>query len=378
MAVLQPEQGQGAEAGGESSGLGRVLKRARLAQGYDIPDVAQRLRIRPEYLEALEEGDHAKLPGRVYAIGFVRTYSSFLGLDSAVAIERFKSEAVSLDHAHLLPPTPPPEGRVPGGALLFVSLVSAIVLYGGWWVMSAEERRLPEIVAEVPTRLQQLVDVVAQAREAVVVRLPRGESSPSTGPGTASAAPPPVVPPMPVAVQPQPLAQPASSIPVASLPDARPAEETENAELSEDDESARPAPESVAAASTATALTPSAPAPAAAASLSSTVVAALPASVAPPSADPGVGRILLRAREENWVQVRDGANAPLMTRVLKPGDILKVPDRGGLTLMTGNAGGLDILVDGEAVPSLGAPGQVRRNVALDADKLKAGTAIGRP
>jgi len=355
-----PEQVRGAEEAGESSGLGRVLRRARLATGLDIADVAQRLRIRPEYLEALEAGDHGKLPGRVYAIGFVRTYSSFLGLDSAVAIERFKSEAVSLDHTHLLPPTPPPEGRVPGGALLFVSLVSAVVLYGGWWVMSAEERRMPEIVAEVPARLQQLVDVVAQAREAVVVRLPRSEAVAPTV-GTASAAPTPTVPPVAAAPQPQPLAQPASPIPVAALPDQRPAEESENAEMAEDEESSRPAPEPATA---------SAPA-------QNIVVAAVPTA---PSAttDAGAGRILLRAREENWVQVRDGANAPLMTRVLKPGDVLKVPDRNGLTLMTGNAGGLDILVDGEAVPSLGAPGQVRRNVALDADKLKAGTAIGRP
>ncbi len=356
--VALPEQQRGAEEGVESSGLGRVLKRARMATGLDIPDVAQRLRIRPEYLEALEEGDHGKLPGRVYAIGFVRTYSSFLGLDSAVAIERFKSEAVSLDHTHLLPPTPPPEGRVPGGALLFVSLVSAVVLYGGWWVMSAEERRLPEIVAEVPARLQQLVDAVAMARE--VVRLPRSEAVPSSV-GAASAAPPPVVVPAP---QPQPLAQPASPIPVASLPDQRPAEETET-ESAEDEESSRPAPESVA----------SSPAPAAG---QNATVAALPAATQSASVDTGAGRILLRAREENWVQVRDGGNAPLMTRVLKPGDTLKVPDRNGLTLMTGNAGGLDILVDGEAVPSLGAPGQVRRNVALDAEKLKAGTAIGRP
>ncbi len=355
-----PEQLRGAEEAGESSGLGRVLRRARLATGLDLPDVAQRLRIRPEYLEALEAGDHGKLPGRVYAIGFVRTYSSFLGLDSAVAIERFKAEAVSLDHTHLLPPTPPPEGRVPGGALLFVSLVSAIVLYGGWWVMSAEERRLPEIVAEVPARLQQLVDAVAQARESVVVRLPRSEAAPPVG--AASAAPTQVVPPVVAAApQPQPLAQPASPIPVAALPDQRPAEESENAEMAEDEESSRPAPEPATA---------SAPA-------QNIVVAAAPTT---PSAtnDSGAGRILLRAREENWVQVRDGANAPLMTRVLKPGDVLKVPDRNGLTLMTGNAGGLDILVDGEAVPSLGAPGQVRRNVALDADKLKAGTAIGRP
>ncbi len=368
MTNAQPEQVRGPEGSSEPSGLGRALKRARLALGHDIGEAAHVLRIRPEYLEALEEGDHGRLPGRVYAIGFVRTYSSFLGLDSAVAIERFKAEAVTLDHAHLLPPTPPPEGRVPGGALLFVSLVGAVVLYGGWWVMSADDRRLPEIVAEVPDRLQRLVDAVAQASEAVIVRLPRGEAS--AGPGVASAAAPPVPVAPPV---PQIMAQPASPAPIAALPDARPADDAESAEAAEDDEGARPAPELAQ---------PAAP----------PVSPALPRDVAgsPPSApsgaspaqsaqaDAGAGRILLRAREENWVQVRDGANAPVMTRILKPGDVLKVPDRNGLTLMTGNAGGLDILVDGEAVPSLGAIGQVRRNVALDADKLKAGTALGRP
>ena len=369
MTEAQPEQVRGPEGSGEPSGLGRALKRARVAQGYEIAQVAHTLRIRPEYLEALEEGDHARLPGRVYAIGFVRTYSSFLGLDSAVAIERFKAEAVTLDHAHLLPPTPPPEGRVPGGALLFVSLVGAVVLYGAWWVMSAEERRLPEIVAEVPDRLQRLVDAVTQASEAVIVRLPRGEAS--AGSGSASAAAP-IAPPVPVVPPaPQAMAQPASPAPAASLPDARPADDTESAEAAEDDEGSRPAPEYAqpAVSPTATparvvaALSPTAPSP-----------VSLPAA----QGDSGTSRILLRAREENWVQVRDGGNAPVMTRVLKPGDTLKVPDRMGLTLMTGNAGGLDILVDGEAVPSLGAIGQVRRNVALDADKLKAGTAMARP
>jgi len=363
------EQLEGGESGGESSGLGRVLKRARVSQGYEIPDVARTLRIRPEYLEALEEGDHARLPGRVYAIGFVRTYATFLGLDSAVAIERFKSEA-TLAHAQLQPPTPPPEGRVPGGALLFVSLVSAVLLYGGWWVISAEERRLPEIVAEVPDRLQRLADVVAQARDAVAIRLPRGEAIGSVGAGSASAAPPATlaVPTMTLLPS-QPLAQPASPLPVASLPQAQSADETdnENAEAVDEDEGSRPAPEPVAQSPATTETAPAQP-----------VVAAAPVIAPPPSSESGAGRILLRAREENWVQVRDGSNAPVMTRVLKPGDVLKVPDRNGLTLMTGNAGGLDILVDGETVPSLGAPGQVRRNVALDADKLKAGTAIGRP
>ena len=88
----------------------------------------------------------------------------------------------------------------------------------------------------------------------------------------------------------------------------------------------------------------------------------------------GGGRVVLRAREESWVQVRDSENAPVITRVLKPGDVVRVPDRSGLTLLTGNAGALDVLVDGELVPPVGPKGQVRRDIALDPERLKAGTA----
>ncbi len=38
--------------------------------------------------------------------------------------------------------------------------------------------------------------------------------------------------------------------------------------------------------------------------------------------------------------------------------------------MTGNAGALEILVDGEPVPPIGPPAAVRRDVPLDADRLK--------
>jgi len=366
MADLQTDPGI---SGG--SGLGRALKRARLGTGYDIDAIASILRIRPEYLEALEEGSHVRLPGRVYAIGFVRSYASFLGLDPAVAIERFKAEAGDFDHTQLQPPTPPPEGRVPGGTLLFVSLLGALLLYGGWWMFSGQDRRMPDIVAEVPDRLKGLIDSVMASSEAMIVRLPRAEQ-PAPPPNPSVAAMPPAAA---APVQPQPLAQPASPMPVASIPAASAPDEADSAEAQEDDETSRPSPELARPQSLPNG-TPSAPG----APPAGTTVAALPSAqvqTLPGVVGEGNGRILLRAREENWVQVRDGSNAPLMTRVLKPGDVLKVPDRGGLTLMTGNAGGLDIVVDGEIIPSLGATGQVRRNVALDADKLKAGTAVGR-
>jgi len=95
----------------------------------------------------------------------------------------------------------------------------------------------------------------------------------------------------------------------------------------------------------------------------------------PQPAPAGGGRIIVRARTNSWIQVRDGnAGELLMTRLLRAGDTYAVPDRAGLMLSTGNAGALEILVDGAAVPAIGSAGAVRRNVALDADKLKAGTA----
>ena len=65
----------------------------------------------------------------------------------------------------------------------------------------------------------------------------------------------------------------------------------------------------------------------------------------------------------------------LVTRLLRAGDTYVVPDQPGLTLLTGNAGALEILVDGEAVEPIGEEGAVRRNVVLDAEKLLGGTAV---
>lgn len=59
-----------------------------------------------------------------------------------------------------------------------------------------------------------------------------------------------------------------------------------------------------------------------------------------------------------------------MTRILQPGDVYTVPDREGLTLLTGNAGGLSIQVDGVEIQSLGPSGAIRRNVPLDPDRLR--------
>ena len=91
----------------------------------------------------------------------------------------------------------------------------------------------------------------------------------------------------------------------------------------------------------------------------------------------GGSRVVIRAAEDSWVEVRDGEGELLLTRVLREGDRYHVPNRAGLTLVTGNAGALKFSVDGDEVADIGPPGTVRRNVRLDPQAMKDGTAHTR-
>ena len=62
---------------------GRLLKVTRESMGLSYAEVEEATKVREFYLQKLEEGNLADLPGRIYAIGFVETYAKFLGLDAA-------------------------------------------------------------------------------------------------------------------------------------------------------------------------------------------------------------------------------------------------------------------------------------------------------
>jgi cytoskeleton protein RodZ len=91
-------------------------------------------------------------------------------------------------------------------------------------------------------------------------------------------------------------------------------------------------------------------------------------------ASDGPTRIVLGATADSWIQIRDADHSVLFTGVLKPGETYRVPDRPGLSMRTGNAGGLNVTVDGKPLPSLGPIGTVR-NVALDPQLLAANSTI---
>ncbi len=83
------------------------------------------------------------------------------------------------------------------------------------------------------------------------------------------------------------------------------------------------------------------------------------------------GRIVVIATADSWVQVRGPGGELLLTRVMHGGDRYLVPDRDDLTMLTGNAGALEIVVDGTAIAPIGEVGAVRRDISLNADRMLA-------
>lgn len=69
-----------------------MLRAAREQQGLSLEDVAARTRVRPAFLQALEEGRYDKLPGPVYTRGFLKLYARAVGLDPATVVEAWERQ----------------------------------------------------------------------------------------------------------------------------------------------------------------------------------------------------------------------------------------------------------------------------------------------
>ena len=119
---------------------GADLRAARERLGFSLDDVAYTLRIRTPHLEALEEGRISLLPGNAYALAFVRTYATALGLDPEEMVRRFKAEAAEFNRrTNLVFPVPMPERSLPGGAVVLLGLV-LFGLLGSLFVPPARRR----------------------------------------------------------------------------------------------------------------------------------------------------------------------------------------------------------------------------------------------
>lgn len=61
------------------------LKKFREKKGISLIDISDSTNIRIHFLEALENGKYGELPGRAYAIGFLKEFAKYLGIDFEIA-----------------------------------------------------------------------------------------------------------------------------------------------------------------------------------------------------------------------------------------------------------------------------------------------------
>jgi cytoskeleton protein RodZ len=143
---------------GRSPQVGALLRASRLRVGEDLRDVSDILCIRYLYLEAIEECRYGDLPGNTYAVGFIRSYAEHLGLDGDEVVRRYRVEQSGQKSAtDLAFPTPVPDSGVPKGAIVFIGVLIALLVYGGWYVTTTDESILSDLISPVPDHLKHLV-----------------------------------------------------------------------------------------------------------------------------------------------------------------------------------------------------------------------------
>lgn len=117
--------------------LGEHLKRARLNTNLDLVDLAERTKIRSEYLLALENMQFDALPERLFTRAYLQRYATELGLDPEPLLQQYDQLYPPVEIKMNVSMSGQPERMFPWG--LVTSLLSVFVVLGGlgWWMYAA-------------------------------------------------------------------------------------------------------------------------------------------------------------------------------------------------------------------------------------------------
>ncbi len=118
---------------------GRKLSEARRQRGWTLDEVADRIRVRKEFLEALEEMNIKLLPGKAYALAFLRSYARELGIEEKAIVDQFQDEcALTRDDATkpIRTPSSKPRQRPPWAAAAVLVVIAAGFV--GWRALESQ------------------------------------------------------------------------------------------------------------------------------------------------------------------------------------------------------------------------------------------------
>lgn len=296
------------------SSVGAYLRQLREARGVSLEEIARTTRVTPSYLVALEADDFASLPEPVFTRGFIRAYCQALGELPDQALALFNSQIAPPPATPQVPAAPsresaattrvhgepPPRNRGPVLVSFILLIVVGVALFAVTLALQSSREPPPERVA------------MRSTTPSAPVREP-SSTAPAQGRDTAAA-------------------RDAGTAPREAGTPGRDAAAPHR-------DAATPAP---GAAPTA----PGTPRP---------PVAGAPAPAAQPT---GTGhRLVARTSEPTWIRVRT-EEGKTTEETIPAGQTREWTSAGKFTLTVGNAGGVNLEVNGRALPPLGPSGAV--------------------
>jgi cytoskeleton protein RodZ len=283
--------------------LGTHLRALREAKGGSLEDMARSTRVGIRHLEALEDERLTDLPSPVFVRGFIRAYCGFLRENPEPALNRYE-ELAGTRAAEQAASVPPRPRTSWAGSSLVIGLVLLLILGVGLILVNLS------------------------------VKKSGGNSLPTAKTEVAKPATP----------TPPPAPAPSSAVTPAPPPSA-------------------PA---TAAAPAAPAALPAAGEPARPATPPSTAAAAAPpaprTSSAPAS---GEQRLVIRAVEPTWIRVQTDEGR-IAEELLPAGASREWAAERRFLLTIGNAGGVELTLNGRPLPPLGPKGTVIQRLELPA------------
>lgn len=111
--------------------VGEQLKAEREKLSMSLEDVASKTRVTMRHLEAIENSQYSKLPGKTYIIGFTKSYARCVGLNDAEIAAELREELSSSDHFtnvhHVESYEPASANRIPSKALAWTAAVVGFI-----------------------------------------------------------------------------------------------------------------------------------------------------------------------------------------------------------------------------------------------------------
>lgn len=289
--------------------VGTMLHDVRVKKKLSIEDTAKALRIKAAYLTAIEQSDYDNIPKPPYGIGFVRSYASYLGLNSERLVQIFKEEIGSTTpHTPVYTVQAGNDGDKenaeiykPNGKYIVISLGLLLAVYLLWSAFGDEEAVIEEIEQEnivsettdnnYPLQIETFSDTQNATEENTDSQVTMTDE------------------------------EFVEEITEETIEDKKeqPAAETAEEETTSEEQAA-PAKKQ--------------------------------------------GRVVLKVKKETWIEVKD-KDKLWLSKVLKAGDEYTLPENGkGKTVSFGNTDGVDVVIDGKIVTIVSS--NKKTNIQMDA------------